>query len=103
MEVEGARVPFASAYPDRDGYALGAPWFARDRPIVVGGREYRQWGMSRVVRPGELVRTGEHQGVGVFTAPGERMPPDVIFIPFRSHCEVQPYRRSVEVGRVRGG
>ena len=101
-EAGGARRPFAEAYPGREGYAAGLPWFARDTPVVVGGREYRQWGMSRVVTPGELAPSGTHRGVPVFVAPGERTPPDVIYLPFRPGCEVQPYRRSAEYRRVRG-
>ena len=102
VEVGGARRPLREAWPDRAGYAAGAPSFARDVPITVGGREYRQWGMSRVVRPGELMRAGELAGVPVFVAPGERTPPDVILLPFRGRCEVQPYRRTTEISKVRG-
>jgi hypothetical protein len=102
VEVEGVRRPLSEVYPDRDGYAVGASWFGRDRPITVGGREYRQWGMSRVVRLGELVPAGEIQGVRFFVMPGEATPPDVIYLPFRSGCEVQPYRRAAEYRRVRG-
>ena len=102
VEVEGVRRPLREAYPDRDGYAMGASWFGRDLPISVGGREYRQWGMSRVVRPGNLVPLADYQGVRVFMVPGERVPADVIYVPFRSGCEVQPYRRAADIHRVRG-
>lgn len=96
------RHPLSVAYPDRAGYALGAAWFTRDQPISFGGREYRQWGMSRVVQPGELTLIGQHRGIGVFAAPEDGSAPDVVYLPFRSGCEVQAYRRVTEYRRVRG-
>lgn len=102
VEVNGVRRRLRDAYPDSAGYAAGAPWLGRDLPVTVGGREYRQWGMPRMARPGELVPLREHQGVPVFVAPGERTPPDVIHLPYRGRCEVQPYRRTTEIHRVRG-
>lgn len=102
VEVNGVRRRLREAYPDSAGYAGGAPWFARDQPVTFGGHEYRQWGMSRVVQPGELLPAGEVAGVGVFVAPGAGTPPDVIHVPFRGPCEVQPYRRTTEISRVRG-
>lgn len=102
VEVGGVRRRLREAYPDSAGYALGAPWFGRDLPVTFGGREYRQWGMSRVAAPGELVRAGELAGVAVFAAPGEGTPPEVIYVPFRRGCEVQGYRRAVEILKVRG-
>jgi hypothetical protein len=55
-----------------------------------------------VVRPGELVPAGSYRGVTVFTARGTMTPPDIVYLPFRSGCEVQPYRRVEEAHRVRG-
>lgn len=102
VEVGGVRRPLAQAYPDRDGYATGMPWFGRELAITAGGAEYRQWGTPRVVRPGELERRGEYLEVPVFAQPDGPALPDVIYLPSRPGCEVQPYRRAAEIHRVRG-
>ena len=96
------RRPLSEAHPHNRGYAIGAPWFSRDHPITFQGHEYRQWGMSRVVRPGELQPAGDYLGIRVFVSPEDKRPPDVIYVPFRDRCEVQAYRRTVEYRRVRG-
>lgn len=102
VDAGGVRRPLREAYPDLDGYAAGMPWFARELAITAGGAEYRQWGTPRVARPGELERRGEYLGVPVFAEPEGPALPDVIYLPSRAGCQVQPYRRAAEIHRVRG-
>ncbi|HEU0299966.1 MAG TPA: hypothetical protein VFR37_10935 [Longimicrobium sp.] len=102
VQVGASRRPLAWAYPDRFGYAADASWFGRDRPLVVAGYEYQQWGTPRLARPGEFERRGQYLGVTVFADPDGPFLPDVIYLPSRSPCEVQPYRRTIETHRVRG-
>ncbi|HET7234490.1 MAG TPA: hypothetical protein VFJ16_31045 [Longimicrobium sp.] len=99
---DGSRRPLREVYPDT-GYAGGRGWFSRDTAIVAFGRRYVRWGMSRVARPGELRPATWFQGVPVFAAPDAGPRPEVVYVPFRRGCEVQPYRRADEARRVRGG
>ncbi|HEX8272093.1 MAG TPA: hypothetical protein VF615_05545, partial [Longimicrobiaceae bacterium] len=59
-------------------------------------------GLPRVVGVTEVSRTGEYQGVGVFTEASATGTPDVIYIPVRPGCEFQPYQYEVPARGVRG-
>ena len=56
--------------------------------------------MGNVELMRDLVPLADYQGVRVFMVPGERMPADVIYVPFRSGCEVQPYRRAADIQKL---
>jgi hypothetical protein len=93
---------FATAYPATTGYASGATWYINNEPITINGRRYVRFGLPRVVGVTEVSRTGEYQGVGVFTEASATGTPDVIYIPVRPGCEFQPYQYEVPARGVRG-
>jgi len=93
---------FATAFPATTGYAGGATWYINNEPITINRRRYVRFGLPRVVGVNELTRTGEYQGVGVFTEAGATGTPDVIYIPVRPGCEFQPYQYEVPARGVRG-
>ncbi|HEV2735709.1 MAG TPA: hypothetical protein VGV85_12765, partial [Longimicrobiaceae bacterium] len=93
---------FATAYPATTGYAGGATWYINNEPITINGRRYVRFGLPRVVSPTDVTRTGEYQGVGVFTDASATGTPDVIYIPVRPGCEFQPFQYEVPARGVRG-
>lgn len=95
---------FSEAYPSTTGYASGATWFINSDVITIGGQRYVKFGLPRVVGVNEVTRVSEYQGVSVFAEPGAAggSTPDVIYVPVRTGCEVQPYQKEVTVRNVRG-
>jgi hypothetical protein len=94
--------PFREAHPAGAGYAGGAPWYIGNEPVVIGGVRYLKYGLPRVVGTSDVTSGGTYMGVPVFTERGPAGTPDVIYLPVRPGCEVQPYQREQEVRRVRG-
>jgi len=93
---------FATAYPATTGYAGGATWYINNEAITINRRRYVRFGLPRVVSPTDVTRTGEYQGVGVFTDASATGTPDVIYIPVRPGCEFQPFQYEVPARGVRG-
>ena len=93
--------PFAAAFPAGEGYAASAPWFIASEPITVGGRRYVKYGLPRVLGVTEVGRAGEYQGVPVFSE-GGAMGTEVVYLPVRPGCELQPYQTEQKTGGVRG-
>jgi hypothetical protein len=93
---------FAMAYPATSGYAAGGTWYINNEPVTINGRRYVKFGLPRVVGVNEVTRTGEYQGVGVFTESSATGTPDVVYIPVRPGCEFQPYQYEVPARGVRG-
>lgn len=91
--------PFTAALPSAES-AAAARWFVADEPVVFEGRRFVKFGLPRVLDAGQVTRTGEFRGVGVFVAPGERV--DVVYLPTGAGCEFQPYELEAKVGAVRG-
>ena len=61
-----------------------------------------RFGLPRVVSPTDVARTGEYQGIGVFTDASATGTPDVVYVPVRPGCEFQPYQYEVPARGVRG-
>ncbi len=100
---DGVRRPFAEAYPATPPeYAAGAEFFLNSDPIRFMDRRYVRLGLPRRVRPSQVTRIGEYQGVGIFGEAGVPTPPDVLYIPIRPGCEFQPYESEQAVRGVRG-
>jgi len=93
---------FSTAYPATTGYASGATWYINNEAITINRRRYVRFGLPRVVSPTDVTRTGEYQGVGVFTDASATGTPDVIYIPVRPGCEFQPFQYEVPARGVRG-
>ena len=86
-------VPFSRAFPLSRGYAAEAEWYRNNEPIAFGARHrYVRYGYPRVLGVMEVVRVGEHHGVGVYVRMGDTDDPQVIYLPVRPGCEFQPYR-----------
>jgi hypothetical protein len=71
--------------------AGGEPWFARDSLITVEGRTYRKYGLPRVLAREEISPYAAYRGVPVFQEAGLAGTPEVLYVPARASCEVQPY------------
>lgn len=99
--VAGQEQPFSQAYPSTTGYASGQSWFINSDPITFNRRRFVKFGLPRVVSAEQLTRSGEYQGVSVFTEAGAEAPFQVIYVPVRTGCEFQPYNAETEI-RVRG-
>ena len=93
---------FATAYPATTGYAAGGTWYINNEAVTINGNRYVKFGLPRVVGVNEVTRTGEFQGVGVFTEAGATGTPDVVYVPVRPGCEFQPYQREQRAQQVRG-
>jgi hypothetical protein len=98
--VDGQRLPLSQVYPDADRFTL-AEWLIRRDSVTIGVTPYIPFGLSRTVRPGELARVGQVDGVDFYVQPGESTPPAVVYFPVARGCEVQPYR-AAETVRPRG-
>lgn len=99
--VAGERRPFSEVYP-ADLYAGDRVWFIEGAPITIAGTEYERYGLSIAARPEELFRVAEYDGVEVFARRGESNQPETLYVPAGPSCEVQPYRTSAAIRRVRG-
>jgi hypothetical protein len=88
--------------PSMTGYAAGATWYINTEAITVGGRRYVRYGLPRVLGVNEVTRTGEFQGVSVFSEAGATGTPEVVYVPVRPGCEFQPYQLEMKAGAVRG-
>ena len=75
------------------GYAGQEPWFTRGQPLTFQRRQYMKYRGERRVPIEMLKRVGEHQGIPLFAAPTDTMPPPAVYIPIRSGCIFQPYLR----------
>jgi len=93
--------PFGTAYPMGAQYAANATWFINNEPVTFQGRRYVKYGLPRVLNVNEVTRVGEFQGVSVFAEAGQTRP-EVIYVPVRPGCELQPYQTEVKTGGVRG-
>jgi hypothetical protein len=93
---------FSTAYPATTGYAAGATWYINNEPVTINGRRYVKFGLPRVVSVTDVTRTGEYQGVGVYTDASATGTPDVVYLPVRPGCEFQPYQYEVPARGVRG-
>lgn len=103
VEVNGQRRPFREVYPTTtQGYAAESPWFADASELRIAGVQYLRFGLPTVVRPQDVRRVGEHQGVSLFARIDESSSTPTLYLPTRPGCEVQPYRPAPEVRRVRG-
>ncbi|HEX6369061.1 MAG TPA: hypothetical protein VF006_09010 [Longimicrobium sp.] len=85
-------LPLSTAVPLTGEYASVAGWYVNDEPITVRGRPFRRHARPRVLGIEEVVKIGEHDGVGVYaeaedTASASR----VVYLPTRPGCEFQPY------------
>ncbi len=94
---------FREAYPAGAEYASGAGWFINSEPVTFGGRRYVKYGLPRVLGASDVASVGSYQGVAVFAeTSADRMRPEVIYLPVRPGCELQPYQVEVKAGAVRG-
>jgi hypothetical protein len=95
---------FAEAYAaTAPTYAAGATWFIDSEPVTLQGERYVKFGLPRVFGAGErLTRVGGFQGTPLFAEAGGTGTPDVVYVPVRPGCELQPYQKAAAVGRVRG-
>lgn len=75
------------------GYAGQEPWFTRSQPVSLQRRQYMRYGGERRVPIDKLKRVGEFQGIPLFAAPEDTIPPPAVYAPVRSGCIFQAYVR----------
>jgi hypothetical protein len=75
----------------RPRYAAREAWFTRDSLITVEGRDYRKYGLPRIVGLDEISPYATYRGVMFFQEIGLDGTPEVLYVPVRASCEVQPY------------
>lgn len=89
-------VPFSQAFPLHDGYAAEARWFIDNEPIpFTRPWAHVKYGYPRVMGVHEIVRAGEHRGVGIYVAVGDTVDPQVIYVPVRPGCLFQRYQINI--------
>jgi hypothetical protein len=71
--------------------ADGAAWYVAGEPIVFAGNLYRPAGPQVYFNPHEMVRTGFHQGVPLYTKTTLE-PYSIVFVPLQRGL-MQPYER----------
>jgi hypothetical protein len=74
-----------------DAYAAGTGWYTRSEPIVVRGLNHVKYGAPRVFAPGDLVRVGEHAGVGLYALARDDPWRGLTLVPERRGCVFQAY------------
>jgi hypothetical protein len=79
------------AHAQRPRYAATEAWFAWDSLITVEGRNYRKQGLPRIVGSPEVSPYATYRGVPVYRESRLDGPPEVLYLPVRSRCEVQAY------------
>lgn len=85
-------VPFAQAFPSGREYAEAAQWYVDNMPIVYQpGPRFIRYGLPRLLKPEQITRIGEYDGVGVYGEAGWTQFHDVIYLPVRPGCWFQPY------------
>lgn len=75
------------------GYAGRETWFARGQPVTAHRRQYLKYRGERRVPLDKLKRLGEYQGIPLFAAPNDTVPPPALYVPIRLGCIFQPYLR----------
>ena len=98
----GQRRPFASVHPSTaPAYAGGERWYIETLPVRHSNRDFVKFGLPRVLPANQLVRVGDHGGIGLFAETGSAAPHTVLYVPLRPGCEFQPYQEQATI-RVRG-
>lgn len=85
-DLYGDRLP-----AQRPRYAAGEAWFRRDSVITAQGREYRKYALPRIVGLQEISPYATYRGVTLFQELGTEGRPEILYVPVRASCEVQPY------------
>lgn len=75
------------------GYAGSEGWLTRGDPITVRGSRYVRTGGERRVGADLLTRSGEHQGILLFSGRDDSDPVDALYIPTAPGCIFQAYVR----------
>lgn len=90
-------LPFSIRYPQSKApYAARQPWYINNERIEFSGGLYEKYGLPRVLGVDDVERGGWYRDVPVFFEAGVSGTPEVVYIPVRHGCEVQPYMRSGE-------
>ncbi len=73
-------------------YAEGTAWYTEGADIEWHGQRYERDGLPRVLSPTDVVSVGTYEGVPLFAEGLGEEAPEVLYVPVRMHCELQPYR-----------
>jgi hypothetical protein len=92
MEIRDHLVPNDNAYFVADQTGAKLDWVVNNDPLVDNDRNYRKYGLPRVVTIGEIAFHGWVGAVPMFKAKGDPDVPDVVYLLTNPlTCEVQPY------------
>ncbi|MEZ0244439.1 MAG: hypothetical protein ACAH11_13770 [Sphingomonas sp.] len=74
------------------GAAAGQPWFVNGAEITFNGRQFRKFGLPRVLMPGEIRLAGAFKGVAVYLPSDTTFGEGVVYLPVDwAACSFQPY------------
>jgi hypothetical protein len=89
LYVGGDPMPFAEVYPIDSSYLVDSPPL-----ITLWNRQYERHGGTRNLERHTVRRVAQHQSVGVFAITEDPLVrPRFIYLPVRTGCVFQPYRR----------
>ncbi len=90
VQHEGRAVTWASL-----GFveARWRPWYTDNEPITFRGRQYRKYGLPRLLSPSEVRVGGEYDGLAVLVDPMSDQHEVVYLLVTGQECEFQPYQR----------
>lgn len=89
---DALRSPLRLPIADTEPTAAGAAWFTGHQPIVVAGHRLNPYGLPRLLGPGDVVRYGSLDGVGVYVEPRASRDPEVVYVVVNRAGEFQPYQ-----------
>jgi hypothetical protein len=77
-------------------------WFVNNEPVMLNNRRYVRFGLARTIAAAELESVGMFRNVPVFAQLGTARPAEVVYLPVRPGCELQPFNYEPAVRGVRG-
>ena len=94
LAVTGVAVPAVPCVPPATAKiaAKDQPWFINNAEVTFRGRQFRKYGLPRVLTPGEIRVAGAHKGVAVYLPSDTTLGEDIVYLPVDwAACSLQPY------------
>jgi hypothetical protein len=82
--------------------AEDAPWFIDHEPIIFQDHRYVKFSTPREVGVDDLEHAAMYRGIALLAEDTVTRPPDILYVPLRNTCLVQPYALESRAYGVRG-